>query len=165
MKEWLSLQVDTMVQLFMHVLSGERFVDDALTTTELDLLCGAYECVSGKKTWIFKSRSMGPVADDTPDDGKRSLKSWWPLARYYEKEECGENYGRWTPRRERWDEKLLGVIEGGDISTQQPLTYAEWKSTQRGPGFIRNLCSHIERSSSQLLASPHPAAAASPPTS
>ncbi|KAJ3523742.1 hypothetical protein NMY22_g11303 [Coprinellus aureogranulatus] len=62
-------------------LSGVRYVDDALTTTEMDLICGAYECISA--------------------DGKqRSLKSWWPLCRYYEKDECGENYGRWTPRRE-----------------------------------------------------------------
>ncbi|KAJ3502629.1 hypothetical protein NMY22_g18523 [Coprinellus aureogranulatus] len=114
-------------------LSGVSYVDDALTTTELDLICGAYECVS--------------------DDGKkRSLKSWWPLCRYYEKVECGENYGRWTPRREGWYTKRLKAIEEGDVR-QQPYTYTEWKSTQHGPAMIRNLHAYIDRASSQLIES------------
>ncbi|KAJ3530034.1 hypothetical protein NMY22_g8739 [Coprinellus aureogranulatus] len=114
-------------------LAGVRFVDDVLTTTEMDLICGAYECIS--------------------DDGKRrALKSWWPLCRYYEKDECGENYGRWTPRRERWYEKRLKAIEEGDIR-QQPYTYTEWKSSHHGPATIRNLHAYIDRTSSQLIES------------
>lgn len=37
-------------------LQEGSFVDDALTTTELDLLCGAYECVSGKRPLRFPKR-------------------------------------------------------------------------------------------------------------
>ncbi|TEB28037.1 hypothetical protein FA13DRAFT_1633621 [Coprinellus micaceus] len=112
-------------------LGGVEFEDDGLTMNELDLICGAYECISS--------------------DGKqRSLKSWWPLARYYEKEECGENYGRWCSRREAWYEERLACIENGD-STAKPLSYTEWKSSQHGPRLIRTFHSAVEKASFDLL--------------
>ncbi|TEB25500.1 hypothetical protein FA13DRAFT_1637366, partial [Coprinellus micaceus] len=105
----------------------------ALMMMEMDLICGAYECVS--------------------EDGKqRALKSWWPLARYYKKEECGENYGRWTPHREIWYTQRLTAIESGADSVQ-PLNYTEWKSSQHGPKPIRFLHAYTERTSHELFES------------
>ncbi|KAF6741020.1 hypothetical protein DFP72DRAFT_344018 [Ephemerocybe angulata] len=112
-------------------VSGSKYVEDCLTTTELDLLCGAYHCVS--------------------EDGKQhSVKSWWPLARYYEKEECGENYGRWCGRRETWYSNRLSDIERAG-SSPQPLTFTQWKSKQHGPRLIRSFHSFVERSSVELI--------------
>ncbi|KAF6746772.1 hypothetical protein DFP72DRAFT_1175470 [Ephemerocybe angulata] len=114
------------------IISGVCYSDDVLTTTELDLICGAYECIS--------------------ENGKqRALKSWWPLARYYEKEECGENYGHWSHRREHWYEQRLSAIESGQSQNSQPLTYTEWKSLQHGPSAIRSFHAQIERASTQLF--------------
>ncbi|TEB28122.1 hypothetical protein FA13DRAFT_1633427 [Coprinellus micaceus] len=113
-------------------LDGVQYVDSALTTMEMDLICGAYECVSA-------------------DSKQRALKSWWPLARYYEKEECGENYGRWTERREDWYTKRLAAIESG--CGVQPLNYTEWKSSQHGPTPIRTLHAYTERTSYQVFES------------
>ncbi|KAJ2916165.1 hypothetical protein MD484_g4230, partial [Candolleomyces efflorescens] len=96
------------------------FIEDTLSTMELDLICGAYECIS--------------------DDGKtRSLKSWWPLARYYEKDECGENPGHCI----------------------QPLTYTQWKTSLHGIRGIRNFLHNTSKSSSSLLASHTPVITAS----
>ena len=79
------------------------------------------------------------------DDGKqRALRSWWPLARYYEKEECGENYGRWTFRREEWYGAWLNHIEKDDFSAK-PLTYTEWKSIQHGPRMVRTFHAVVEK--------------------
>ncbi|RXW18901.1 hypothetical protein EST38_g6960 [Candolleomyces aberdarensis] len=116
-------------------------VEDTLTTVELDLLCGAYECVS--------------------DDGKqRALRSWWPLVRYYEKEECGENHGHWSNRRESWYGARVMNIQD-PLSDAQPLTYTEWKSKLHGVKAIRNFLSHISKASANLLAT-HAAAVVPP---
>ncbi|KAG2017314.1 hypothetical protein CC2G_006832 [Coprinopsis cinerea AmutBmut pab1-1] len=104
-------------------------VEDGLTLDELDLLCGAYECID--------------------QDGQVALKSWWPLTRYYEKEECGENYGRWCQRRERW---YLNRLEKIEKSEAQPLTYTEWKSSQRGHPSIRKFHKAIESRSAEFIA-------------
>ncbi|KAJ2912293.1 hypothetical protein MD484_g8123, partial [Candolleomyces efflorescens] len=106
-------------------------VEDTLSKVELDLLCGAYECIS--------------------DDGKqRTLKSWWPLVRYYEKEECGENQGHWSNRRESWyGDRLLKMQNPG--SEVQPLSYTEWKSKLHGVKAIRTFTNHITKQSATLL--------------
>ncbi|KAF6749185.1 hypothetical protein DFP72DRAFT_1073316 [Ephemerocybe angulata] len=113
-------------------ISGATYVEDILTTIEMDLLCGAYECVS-------------------EDGKKRALKSWWPLNRYYEKEECGENYGRWTGRREDWYQKRVECIETSDTGMGQPLTYTKWKSTQHGVPAIRAFHRALEVGSKRLF--------------
>ncbi|KAJ2935126.1 hypothetical protein H1R20_g1910, partial [Candolleomyces eurysporus] len=117
-------------------LWGHRFsptstlVEDTVTTVELDLLCGAYECIS--------------------DDGKkRALKSWWPLVRYYEKQECGENHGHWSSRNEEWFTKRVFAIESQD--TPQPLSYTGWKSKLHGVKGVRNFLSTISRASETLI--------------
>ncbi|TEB26771.1 hypothetical protein FA13DRAFT_1635606 [Coprinellus micaceus] len=118
-------------------LGSPELVDNALTMNELDLICGAYECVS--------------------DDGKqRALRSWWPLARYYEKEECGENYGRWSFRREEWYSTRLNHIEKDNFSTK-PLTYTEWKSVQHGPRLVRTFHAVVEKASLNVLTKHVPA--------
>ena len=85
------------------------------------------------------------------DDGKqRSLKLWWPLSRYYEKEECGENYGHWCNRREAWFDKRLQQIEQNNFKAKL-LTYTEWKSNQRSPLPIHTFHAVIEVSSAELI--------------
>ncbi|KAF6745926.1 hypothetical protein DFP72DRAFT_823587 [Ephemerocybe angulata] len=113
-------------------ISGKSYVEDILTPIEMDLLCGAYECVS-------------------EDGKKRALKSWWPLNRYYEKDECGENYGRWTGRREDWYQKRVQCIEASDAGMGQPLTYTKWKSTQHGVTAIRAFHRALEVGSKRLF--------------
>ncbi|TEB18508.1 hypothetical protein FA13DRAFT_1745647 [Coprinellus micaceus] len=87
------------------ILGGAGFEDDGLTLNELDLICGAYECVSS--------------------DGKqRSLRSWWPLARYYEKTECGENYGHCAQHGTSLIRTFHAVVEKAscDLLRQCPST-------------------------------------------
>lgn len=86
------------------------------------------------------------------DDGKdRALKSWWPQALYYEKEECGENYGHWCYRREQWYTDRLKAIEAGIEPMSQPLTYKEWKSKQHGARAIRTFHKEIRASARRFL--------------
>ncbi|KAJ2929679.1 hypothetical protein H1R20_g7413, partial [Candolleomyces eurysporus] len=113
------------------LLDGAQFSDNALTRDELDIICGLYRCVS--------------------TDGKQTaLKSWWPLTRYYEKPECGENYGHWTNRRENWYRGRLEAIEADD-SKAQPLPYQQWKSQQHGPWPMRNFLDQVNKASLELL--------------
>jgi hypothetical protein len=86
-------------------------------------------------------------------DGKqRALKSWWPLTRYYEKPECGENYGHWTHRREKWYRARLEAIEADD-SKIQPLSYIQWKSQQHGARPMRNFLDQVKKASLELIES------------
>ncbi|KAJ2933956.1 hypothetical protein H1R20_g3127, partial [Candolleomyces eurysporus] len=109
---------------------GANLFEDTASTVELDLICGAYECI-------------------TVDGKKRALKSWWPLVRYYEKPECGENHGHWSNRRESWYQDRLSDISA---SNAQPLSYTEWKTRQHGVKAIRNFLTHISKSSANLIA-------------
>jgi hypothetical protein len=91
------------------------WVEDDLTTVELDILCGAYECSSGACS--SPNTICCGLTDRTSDDGVlHSLKSWWPLVCYYKKSECGENYGRWCQHREEWYTGCLADFQ--DISCQ-----------------------------------------------
>ncbi|RXW22514.1 hypothetical protein EST38_g3337 [Candolleomyces aberdarensis] len=111
-------------------LPGTNFVEDTASTIELDLICGAYECI-------------------TADGTKRALKSWWPLVRYYEKPECGENHGHWSDRREVWYQERLRNIS---TSKAQPLSYTQWKTQLHGVKAIRSFLNHISKSSANLIA-------------
>ncbi|RXW19198.1 hypothetical protein EST38_g6671 [Candolleomyces aberdarensis] len=112
-------------------------VEDTVTTLELDLLCGAYECI-------------------TDDGKKRALKSWWPLVRYYEKAECGDNHGHWSSRRETWFLERLLAIQNSD-ETPQPLSYTEWKSKLHGVKGVRSFLAQVTRASEALIGEHAPA--------
>ncbi|TFK18417.1 hypothetical protein FA15DRAFT_603330 [Coprinopsis marcescibilis] len=113
-------------------MSGKEWKEDSLTLQELDLICGAYDCSDG-------------------DNARRACKSWWPLVRFYEKDECGENYGRWCNRREEWYTLRLAQIDGSSSDTPQPLTYTEWKSRQHGVGPIRAFHKEVHKQSHAFL--------------
>ncbi|KAJ2913523.1 hypothetical protein MD484_g6900, partial [Candolleomyces efflorescens] len=116
-----------------HYAPAEGLVEDTVTTMEMDILCGAYECV-------------------TDDGKKKALKSWWPLVRYYEKEECGINTGRWCGGQERWFKDRVHAIQDGSTKPQ-PLSYTDWKSKLHGLKAIRHFVSHIRRGAKDLLES------------
>jgi hypothetical protein len=80
--------------------------------------------------------------------GRTKLVSWWPLPRYYEKEECGENYGYWTLARETWYIQRLNDIEAG---TARPKTYTEWKTELHGQSAIRKFHMNVESKSRALF--------------
>ncbi|EAU86884.2 hypothetical protein CC1G_10775 [Coprinopsis cinerea okayama7 len=109
-----------------------EYVDDGLTARELDLICGAYKCIDERT-------------------GQVAMKSWWPLARAYERADCGENYGRWCCRREEWYLRRLDNIERGVDKFNQPLAFQEWKSAQRGLGAIRSFHQSLESSSHEFI--------------
>ncbi|KAG2002994.1 hypothetical protein CC2G_003629 [Coprinopsis cinerea AmutBmut pab1-1] len=109
-----------------------EYVDDGLTARELDLICGAYTCID-------------------EDTGSVAIKSWWPLARAYERSDCGENYGRWCCRREQWYIKRLEDIERGVEKFDQPLAFQEWKSAQRGLGPIRHFHNTLQSASHDFI--------------
>ncbi|KAG2023189.1 hypothetical protein CC2G_000872 [Coprinopsis cinerea AmutBmut pab1-1] len=100
-----------------------EYVEDGLTLVELDLICGAYEC--------------------TDEHGRLAIRSCWPLVRYWEKDERGENYGRRCNRREAWyvsrlEEIKEGFVDKGNSSKRgKPFSYTEWKSCLRGQRPIR----------------------------
>ncbi|KAG2008885.1 hypothetical protein CC2G_014269 [Coprinopsis cinerea AmutBmut pab1-1] len=94
--------------------NGEgEYMDDGLTARELDLICGAYICIDEKT-------------------GQTATKSWWPLARAYERADCGDNYGRWCSRREDWYLRRLYHIENSVEKLEQPLAFQQWKTALRG---------------------------------
>jgi hypothetical protein len=85
------------------------------------------------------------------DTGSVAIKSWWPLARAYERSDCGENYGRWCCRREQWYIKRLEDIERGVEKFDQPLAFQEWKSAQRGLGPIRHFHNTLQSASHDFI--------------
>jgi hypothetical protein len=87
----------------------------------------------------------------TTGTGQVAMKSWWPLARAYERADCGENYGRWCCRREEWYLRRLENIERGVDKFNQPLAFQEWKSAQRGLGAIRSFHQSLESSSHEFI--------------
>ncbi|TEB33497.1 hypothetical protein FA13DRAFT_1708285 [Coprinellus micaceus] len=115
---------------FQDIMIGNTWwLDDILTEAELDLLCGLYECFAG-------------------NGRDRALKSWWPLVRYFEKEECRYNHGYWSEKNEDWYTRRLREIESGSAA---PLTYTEWKSKLHGTKPIRNFLSYVEKRSSDAI--------------
>ncbi|TEB24363.1 hypothetical protein FA13DRAFT_1638791 [Coprinellus micaceus] len=110
-------------------MSREALVEDVLTETELDLLCGSYEC-------FF------------PNGKDRALKSWWPLVRLFEKEECGYNPGFWSEANETWYARRLQQIEEGKAT---PHTYTEWKSLLHGSKQTRSFLAYLEKRSQDVL--------------
>jgi hypothetical protein len=87
----------------------------------------------------------------TPDTGHTAVKSWWPLARAYERADCGENYGRWCNRREDWYLKRLANIENGVENFDQPLTFQQWKSSLRSLTSIRHFHQQLQSSSLEFI--------------
>ncbi|TEB16195.1 hypothetical protein FA13DRAFT_1650836 [Coprinellus micaceus] len=126
-------QRPTLYNEFEEISLGKGlFVDDVVTEEELDILCGVYLCVSA--------------------DGKqRALKSWWPLVRYFEKEECGYNHGYWSERNEIWyTERLRDIEEGADKETG-PATYTQWKSRLHGSSAVRRFLGQVEKESRSVI--------------
>lgn len=114
----------------VHPRTGEQLVDDDLTPVELQLLCGAYKCYTG------------------PGEDQVSIKSWWPLPESFEREDCGENYGRWTSYRENhFTARLLEIISGKG----GPLSIREWRDRMRGRSELRRLKINIEKESRVFL--------------
>ncbi|EAU83328.2 hypothetical protein CC1G_10769 [Coprinopsis cinerea okayama7 len=109
-----------------------EYVDDSLTARELDLICGAYLCIDERT-------------------GHTAMKSWWPLARAYERADCGDNYGRWCSRREDWYLKRLRNIENGVENSDQPIAFQQWKTAMRGVGPIRKFHLSIHSSSNAFI--------------
>ncbi|KAG2024176.1 hypothetical protein CC2G_001754 [Coprinopsis cinerea AmutBmut pab1-1] len=109
-----------------------EYVDDSLTARELDLICGAYLCIDERT-------------------GQTAMKSWWPLARAYERADCGDNYGRWCSRREDWYLRRLRNIENGVENSDQPIAFQQWKTAMRGVGPIRKFHLSIHSSSNAFI--------------
>ncbi|KAG2006844.1 hypothetical protein CC2G_014587 [Coprinopsis cinerea AmutBmut pab1-1] len=84
--------------------------------------------------------------------GHTAIKSWWPLARAYERSDCGENYGHWCDRTEAWYLKRLHDIENAVENFDQPLAFQQWKSLQRGLRSIRCFHNSLESSSYDFIA-------------
>ncbi|KAG2008502.1 hypothetical protein CC2G_013929 [Coprinopsis cinerea AmutBmut pab1-1] len=109
-----------------------EYVDDSLTARELDLICGVYLCIDERT-------------------GQTAMKSWWPLARAYERADCGDNYGRWCSRREDWYLRRLRNIENGVENSDQPIAFQQWKTAMRGVGPIRKFHLSIHSSSNTFI--------------
>ncbi|TEB18777.1 hypothetical protein FA13DRAFT_1648062 [Coprinellus micaceus] len=126
-------KMPTLYNEFEEITLGESLlVDDVVTEEELDLLCGVYLCISA--------------------DGKqRALKSWWPLVRYFEKEECGYNHGYWSEGNETWYAGRLRDTEEGIGKETGPATYTQWKSRLHGSSAIRKFLGQVEKGSFALI--------------
>lgn len=100
--------------------------------------------------------------------GQKTIKSWWPLQRFFEKPECGENYGFWSHRREEWYITRLKNIQdpqGGEFpqrqdplvaegsfkkgKLKQPMSYSQWKTALRGTNSIRRVIANVAKQSSE----------------
>ncbi|EFI27103.1 hypothetical protein CC1G_14928 [Coprinopsis cinerea okayama7 len=119
----------------VHPRTGHQLIDDALTTEEVQILCGSYICFTGRGSDQF------------------SLKSWWPLPETFDHHDSGENYGRWTSYRENHYQNRLEDIRKG----AQPMTNTQWRSFLRGRPDLRRLRHNREASARAFLASNCPA--------
>jgi hypothetical protein len=97
--------------------NGEELWDDALSESELNLICGVYNVQT--------------------HSGQTSDSSWWPKQSVWKT--SGLNVGYWSVGCETWFKKRLDAIRNG---TARLRTSAEWRSSLkfwRGTGpFITN---------------------------
>lgn len=114
----------------VHTRNSEQYVDDDLTSTELQLICGAYLCYTGHGEQV-------------------AIKSWWPLHDLFEGEDCGENYGRWNQFRENhYQRRQTQILQDG----AQPLGWKDWRQRMHGTNALRLLKKKVEMGARLFLA-------------
>ncbi|KAF8063149.1 hypothetical protein FPV67DRAFT_1672188 [Lyophyllum atratum] len=112
--------------------TNETFVDDSLTEVELNLISGAYTCLTG-------------IQNQT------STRSWYPLASTFEA--AGENYGYWNPYTEKVFWRRLDEINNSDraADSRGPLTAGKWRDLLRGSKEVRRCKDNVERWSEAFI--------------
>ncbi|KIM46617.1 hypothetical protein M413DRAFT_23013 [Hebeloma cylindrosporum] len=106
---------------------GWQYWDDACSTRELDLLCGAYICYNGRKSPQFV------------------VKSWWPLVSTWN---ANVYHPWWTPRIDGIFQDRLKEINDGNA---QPLSQKEWRNIIRGNSSVKKLFKNIRSASHEFL--------------
>ncbi|KAF8056263.1 hypothetical protein FPV67DRAFT_1401732, partial [Lyophyllum atratum] len=125
----LAADSDTMFSA-KDITTGEVFLDDQLTNTELDLICGAYIC-------------------DMAINNQVAIKSWYPLPSTFDK--CGENYGRWTSHSEEGFQRRTNEIHDGGEGGRGPLNASKWRDLMTGMRDVRYVNENLERWCAEFL--------------
>jgi hypothetical protein len=107
----------------------DGFLDDELTTEELDGICGVYQCFTGKFFKSFCRRDQPWLISLPGQGGQMSLKSWWPLHNRWEAEAAGVHAGFWSEANEEWYQDRLRKIRAGQA---QPITASAWRDKLKG---------------------------------
>ncbi|KAI0713029.1 hypothetical protein C8T65DRAFT_574267 [Cerioporus squamosus] len=103
---------------------GDDFLDDKLSSDELDIVCGTYRV----------------ILSQTED------RSWWPKPSTWH--ESDFDLGRWTPWCEKWFLTRLSKIQCGE---EQPKKTGDWKQGLRQCSQARKLRSVLEIASNKWL--------------
>ncbi|PPQ83601.1 hypothetical protein CVT24_005036, partial [Panaeolus cyanescens] len=89
--------------------AGTTYSDDALTSDEMDLICGLYNVYSGI--------------------GAQEIRcSWWPVQTLWNNPHAGQNLGYWSESNELWYQSRLQELEAG---TAKPMNVSHWRSFVR----------------------------------
>ncbi|KAF9054770.1 hypothetical protein BJ165DRAFT_1399932 [Panaeolus papilionaceus] len=107
--------------------TGEEYVDDGMTELEGEMLCGLFECFTGK-------------------GAQTARKSYYPLASTFKG--SGMDYGRWTVLLEN---SFKAVRDTSSTGSRQPKTMTQWRDATRGAGEFRRGQSRIEELSVEFV--------------
>ncbi|PIL26011.1 hypothetical protein GSI_11765 [Ganoderma sinense ZZ0214-1] len=109
---------------------GDNYYDDALSSDELDVICGVYKVYT--TNWHFSQ---------TQDF------SWWPKADTWEKSDLNKGY--WTPYCEQWFQERLDRIRNNATS---PRTAKKWSDGLKRIKVSGPFHTAIQDASAQFLA-------------
>ncbi|KIP01510.1 hypothetical protein PHLGIDRAFT_55462, partial [Phlebiopsis gigantea 11061_1 CR5-6] len=97
-------------------IDGHAYLEDVLTASEQDLICGVYKVLNGK-----------------------SDVSWWPKQSTWLS--SGANVGYWSSSNEEWFQNRLSKIRQG---LGKPLNAKEWRDALRYDKATRKLMVEVE---------------------
>ena len=116
--------------------------DDDLSPAELDLICGVYECSTGRLLSLNAFSLFFEFFLGIPN--QTSLKSWFPLHNTWS---VAAPLYFWADRNHSEFERRLAEIWGGG----QPLTATQWSQKMKASSHSRRLKAHNETESKRFI--------------
>ena len=104
---------------------GPDYLDDQLTESEIDVICGVYHVLTSM--WSVLAFAWSDITDRSATaqhTDQEKHQSWWPRPNSWSN--CPFDTGFWTPMAESWFQSRLKKMRAGEA---QPYHVQQWKSS------------------------------------
>lgn len=137
--------MDTLVDV-LPPRNGFSYLDNAMTGSEADVLCGMYLRYCGRLTSHFEYWNTTNYSIERGEIMRVEELSWWPKPSHWTS--SGFNTTIWNPWNEDW---FQNRVEGISNGTVKPKRAEKWRSSLRLIQTTGDLASAVERASDLVL--------------